>query len=205
MSRLTHSELCDLCIAHAVKRGAVLVSSEKGDRERPDVFALFGDGSTVVYECKASRSDFKADRDKPFRKDPEKGMGMERIYVVNEGVCRPSEIPDGWRLAYATDLDSMTMVIPCFPVGKREVPRIHAFNRDAGKELALVASALASGTPPVPSSFDVRIGWNGPSEETMGQLRRKGRCPFCRNRCRKDAAESFSCGDFIPDYGKLLE
>lgn len=204
--RLTHSELCALCVSHAVKRGAVFVCSEKGDRERPDVFALFRDGSSVVYECKASRSDFKADRNKPFRKNPSEGMGCERIYVVNEGVCKPSEIPDGWRLAVAQDIDRLKMVIPCVPVFSRDKERIHRFVSDDSAALALIAAHIAAGLPPLPENvYDVKVTATEPGAYTLKRLKTEGRCFVCRNRCHKGREESYGCEAFFPDYGKLLE
>lgn len=206
MRPLTHGELCDLCISHAAQRGAVFISSETGDREKPDVFALFKDGETVVYECKASRADFRADMNKPFRKNMETGIGSQRIYVVNKGVCKPSEIPPGWRLAVAEDLNVLRMVIPCEPVCLRDRTRLHTFVCDDRKALALIASSLASGKPPLPrDTFEVQIGVTEPSKDVSDRLKEEGRCFVCMNRCRKDPSESYGCMDFFPDYGKILE
>lgn len=205
---LTHPELCDLCVAHAVRRGAVLVTSEKGDSEKPDVFALFPDGTTVVYECKASRADFRADADKPFRKNPSEGMGNERIYVVNIGVCKPWEVPDGWRLAYALGLNRLQMAIPCIPVGKLDKDRLYRFEHSSPKELELIASAIASGGPLVPEGFDIRVVRRNPSSAKIAEIKSEGRCCVCRTACGDvfgHPAESFGCTDFVPDYRKIFE
>ena len=201
---LTHSELCDLCCSHAVSCGAVFVATEKGGSEKPDVFALFKDGLSVVYECKASRSDFKSDSNKLFRRNPEAGMGHERIYVVNEGVCQPWEIPSGWQLAYAEDLDTLRFVIPCMPVGKKDFSRLHRFKSNDSAALALVAFELAAGNVLLPKTFPVKTKTTDIPQAKIEKMKEYGRCFVCRNACQKDAVESFSCRDFFPDYKKLL-
>jgi hypothetical protein len=53
---------------------------------------------SVLVECKTSRSDFLADRDKPFRQQPETGVGCERYYLAPRGLIRIDELPAGWGL-----------------------------------------------------------------------------------------------------------
>jgi hypothetical protein len=53
---------------------------------------------SVLVECKVTRSDFLADRAKPFRFKPEQGVGCERFYLVPAGLVRPEELPQGWGL-----------------------------------------------------------------------------------------------------------
>ena len=53
---------------------------------------------SVLVECKASRADFLADREKPFRRQPEAGVGCERFYLAPKGLIRVEEIPAGWGL-----------------------------------------------------------------------------------------------------------
>lgn len=72
--------------------------------ESPDVIAwraVLGANMTVsvVVECKTSRADFLADRAKPFRKDPARGMGYYRWMFAPSGLLRPDEIPERWGLA----------------------------------------------------------------------------------------------------------
>jgi len=52
----------------------------------------------VVVECKISRADFLADRDKTFRQKPETAMGCERFYLAPAGLLKPGELPSGWGL-----------------------------------------------------------------------------------------------------------
>jgi hypothetical protein len=45
-----------------------------------------------------TRSDFLADRAKPFRLKPDQGVGCERFYLVPSALVRPEELPVGWGL-----------------------------------------------------------------------------------------------------------
>src|SRR5208337_2931128 len=53
---------------------------------------------SVLVECKVSRADFLADREKPFRQKPELGVGCERFYLAPAGLIRLEELPAGWGL-----------------------------------------------------------------------------------------------------------
>lgn len=74
--------------------------------ESPDVFGIrHGQGDsfdtgTVIIEVKVSRSDFLADKKKPFRLNPDKGMGKWRYYMCPEGLIQPAELPPRWGLLY---------------------------------------------------------------------------------------------------------
>jgi len=56
---------------------------------------------SVLVECKASRPDFLADRAKPWRQNPETGVGAERYYFAPAGMINLSELPAGWGLLEA--------------------------------------------------------------------------------------------------------
>jgi len=64
----------------------------------PDVIGWKNSCRSVLIECKISRSDFLADREKPFRKKPEIGMGCERFYLVPQGMITKDELPRAWGL-----------------------------------------------------------------------------------------------------------
>lgn len=70
--------------------------------EQPDVIG-WRDGLSILIECKVSRSDFLADRSKPFRKQPELGMGDFRLYLAPPGVLTADDMPEGWGLLVAHD------------------------------------------------------------------------------------------------------
>ena len=109
MADLTHKQLCDLAARfveqhlYHCKAYPWRILIEPGFRsELPDVFA-FTRYNSVLFECKASRPDFLRDKKKPFRADPKLGVGETRYYLVNEGVAKETEMPDGWHLFEAVD------------------------------------------------------------------------------------------------------
>ena len=68
--------------------------------ERPDAIGfLHSGGTSILVECKVSESDYYADRQKPFRKDPDKGVGNFRWFLTPKGLVRESmSVPAGWGL-----------------------------------------------------------------------------------------------------------
>lgn len=98
---MTHAQLVRLA-EHWLRRhyrcGIVLSEQSCASGETPDVIGWKGSCRSVVIECKVSRADFLADQEKPFRKQPEAGMGCERFYLVPQGMIRKDEIPSGWGL-----------------------------------------------------------------------------------------------------------
>lgn len=112
----THRQLC-LLAARLIEQNVYHPKAypfrfiiEPGFRsELPDVFAFTRYASYLV-ECKASRSDFLADRKKAFRKKPEEGIGEIRILLCNKGIAKESEIPQGWLFLEA--LDENTVKVP---------------------------------------------------------------------------------------------
>lgn len=106
-----HDRLCELGRRWAMRapssNGANmhLAFTEVGcqnQKENPDVFAIHSHGETVVLEAKASRSDFLADKRKPFRADPDQGMGDFRYYICPPDVIKPEDLEGTkWGLIYA--------------------------------------------------------------------------------------------------------
>ena len=70
-----------------------------GAGELPDAIG-FRNGVSCVIEVKVSRSDFLADKDKRFRKDPELGMGDWRFFMCPPGRIKPEDLPEDWGLLY---------------------------------------------------------------------------------------------------------
>lgn len=68
--------------------------------EQPDAIG-WRDGLSLLVECKASRSDFLADKKKPFRLAPTMGMGDWRFFMCPPGLIQADELPEGWGLLYA--------------------------------------------------------------------------------------------------------
>ena len=98
---MTHQQLIKFAEQWLRKRyrcGIVLSEQSCASGETPDVIGWKGSCRSVVVECKISRADFFADREKPFRKQPETGMGCERFYLAPRGLIKPEELPPGWGL-----------------------------------------------------------------------------------------------------------
>jgi hypothetical protein len=101
---MTHAQLVLLAeqwLRRRYRCGVVLSEQSCAGGETPDVIGWKGKCRSVLVECKASRADFLADREKPFRKNPAQGMGCERFYLVPEGLLRKDELPKGWGLLEA--------------------------------------------------------------------------------------------------------
>jgi hypothetical protein len=64
--------------------------------EHPDAIGFMAGGRSYLIECKASRSDFLADRKKPHR--ILQGMGQKRWFLAPPGLIQLVEVPDGWGL-----------------------------------------------------------------------------------------------------------
>lgn len=94
---VSHQKLVRRARAWLLRNHPVVVSDLASGRETPDALG-FSHGSSTLIECKASRADFRADRDKGFRRVPELGMGEARYYFMPQGLVRPEELPAGWGL-----------------------------------------------------------------------------------------------------------
>jgi hypothetical protein len=78
--------------------GVVLSEQACLSGEMPDAIGWKRACHSVLVECKISRADFLADRDKPFRRKQELGLGCERFYLTPSAMLRPEELPAGWGL-----------------------------------------------------------------------------------------------------------
>ncbi len=78
--------------------GVILSEQYCATGEVPDVIAWKGFCRSVLVECKVSRADFLADAAKPFRQNPEEGLGCERFYLAPAEVIRREDLPKHWGL-----------------------------------------------------------------------------------------------------------
>jgi len=99
-SSMTHAQLTERAIAwlRSYRCGIVLSEQACASGEMPDAIGWTGNSHSVVVECKVSRADFFADRDKPFRKNPKEGLGCERFYLTPPRLVQVAELPAGWGL-----------------------------------------------------------------------------------------------------------
>lgn len=148
--KITHKELVEISYKWVLKRGGCGVAFKElntlaCNREYPDVIG-FGSGEySVLVECKASYSDFVADKNKSFRIAPTLGMGKYRLYCCEEGLIKPEELPFQWGLIYIKDGKYRIIVNP-LPHGTIVDGKYHhvnwCFDQNLRAEHGLMYSAL---------------------------------------------------------------
>lgn len=97
---MTHAHLVDKAVRWLrwYRCGVVLSEQACASGEMPDAIGWKRACHSVLVECKVTRPDFLADRAKPFRQKPEKGIGSERFYLTPPGLAKIEELPAGWGL-----------------------------------------------------------------------------------------------------------
>jgi hypothetical protein len=100
---MTHVQLVEQAVAwlRSYRCGVILSEQACISGEMPDAIGWKRASHSVVVECKVSRADFLADRDKPFRQKPDHGLGCERFYLTPPGLLETKELPPGWGLLEA--------------------------------------------------------------------------------------------------------
>lgn len=77
-------------------------SSFMCDFEVPDGIGWDSSGTqTHLIEVKVTRADFLADKEKTFRRGPERGMGRLRWYLTPPGLLTRDDLPPHWGLLEA--------------------------------------------------------------------------------------------------------
>jgi hypothetical protein len=97
---MTHAQLVAKAVAwlRSYRCGVVLSEQACASGEMPDAIGWKKASHSVLVECKIARTDFLADRGKPFRQKPETGVGCERFYLAPAGMIGVEEVPSGWGL-----------------------------------------------------------------------------------------------------------
>ena len=97
---MTHSQLVERAVRwlRSYRCGVVLSEQACASGEMPDALGWKQACHSVLVECKVSRSDFLVDREKPWRRKPERGVGNERFYLSPPGLIKVEELPSGWGL-----------------------------------------------------------------------------------------------------------
>ena len=97
---MTHAQLVERAVRwlRGYRCGVVLSEQACVSGEMPDAIGWKKACHSVLVECKVTRADFLADRAKPFRLKPEKGVGSERFYLASPGLVKVEELPPGWGL-----------------------------------------------------------------------------------------------------------
>lgn len=97
---LTHPQLVERAVRwlRSYRCGVVLSEQACVSGEMPDAIGWKQACHSVLVECKVTRADFLADRAKPWRQKPEKGVGSERFYLTPHALIALDELPVGWGL-----------------------------------------------------------------------------------------------------------
>lgn len=97
---MTHAQLVERAEAWLRRQRCGVVLSEQGcsSGEMPDAIGWKGRNHSILIECKVSRADFLADREKPWRQQPEIALGCERYFAVPKRMLALAELPSGWGL-----------------------------------------------------------------------------------------------------------
>jgi hypothetical protein len=97
---MTHAQLVERAVRwlRGYRCGVVLSEQACISGEMPDAIGWKRACHSVLVECKVTRADFLADRAKPFRLKPGKGVGSERFYITPPGLVKMEELPAGWGL-----------------------------------------------------------------------------------------------------------
>jgi hypothetical protein len=144
------------------------VSLEESGFRRPDpdekrVSPQYGTHSYLI-ECKVSRSDFFADRAKPFRCEPALGMGLYRYFMAPSGVLTVDDLEekcDGWGLLEVRGRSVFVL---------REA-KPHTSHNQA-EEIAQLVQALAQAQFRVPEPLHV---WLTGPDSPVGKMREQQR------------------------------
>lgn len=145
----THQQLVDIAarwLGNTVGCDAVLaelvLNSYSTSREIPDAVGWKFGSSSILIECKTSRSDFHADREKTFRKVQKLGIGRHRYYMAPRGILNAADmqvfddhkgfVPTGWGLLEVDKAHRVHKVVECD----------HFFQRNEKHEIAMLVGAL---------------------------------------------------------------
>jgi hypothetical protein len=97
MAKALHNQLVEASRRWLQRQCSVVMTEMATIGEEPDAIG-WRQGSSILAERKASRSDFLADGQKFFRKNAWFGIGRRRYYGTPPGLLDPAELPAGWGL-----------------------------------------------------------------------------------------------------------
>lgn len=144
---LTHKELVDIAEKWLLKaKGCGFSFGElcafTSNSETPDAIGWRGEISILV-ECKASKSDFISDKKKPFRIEPDLGMGTFRFYMCPSNVIKPEDLPPRWGLVWVNEKGkALQKVGPKGNCSWNSCSEFYHVNKSYKSEADLMCSAL---------------------------------------------------------------
>ncbi|MCF2487503.1 hypothetical protein [Dyadobacter sp. CY347] len=105
MRTLTHRDLVKSAYNWVLKKscGFAFKELKSFEAECADVIGFGAWNHSILIECKVSRSDLFADRKKPFRIEPGKGVGRYRFYCCRTSLLKVSDLPEQWGLIYVDE------------------------------------------------------------------------------------------------------
>lgn len=159
---LTHTILIEQAAKWLAREGCSIVITDMAHQgsETPDAIGWLGRARSIVIECKASLSDFRADGKKHFRREPERGMGCLRYFCTMRGLLALDDLPPRWGLL---EWDGRKMR------ERREAD--HHLQNGAREEISLLMSAIRRIGRHAPSGVAVRFYTiEGRDRATLGVL-----------------------------------
>lgn len=140
---LSHRELVEIAYKWLIKRcGFAFKELRSLSNECPDVLG-FRSCESILIECKVSRSDFLADKNKPFRKISCNGMGNYRLYCCPKGLIKKEELPEKWGLVYVNENGKAILVHNCFnSKGGNMFLEENKFEANREEEMKMLYTAL---------------------------------------------------------------
>lgn len=141
---MTHDELikcAEYWLLNTKKCDFVFTEFNTSNSETPDAIG-FRKKHTILVECKISRSDFLADKNKSFRKNPKLGMGAYRFYMCPKGVIKKEDLPTRWGLIYVNEGKCRQVVGPKGNKWGATGKNFYFKNRNTSAENTLLLSAL---------------------------------------------------------------
>ena len=144
---MTHDELIEKAekwLYNTMGCGYVITEmAAAGVGEEPDAIG-FRSMYSILVECKASRSDFFADKKKMSRLMPELGIGNYRYYMSKPGIIEPDDLPENWGLLHVKGRRIYQIVNALNPKGGNIAQPDNQFKSDMilHKERKLMYSAL---------------------------------------------------------------
>ena len=146
---MTHKQLVDAAYQWVLKRTSCGMAFKDFytnccNGERPDVIGFQSWGTSVLVECKASRSDFLSDRKKSFRANPQLGMGTYRFYCCPTGLLTQADLPEKWGLIYVNEKGRYRTVFNPYNANRGDYSNIwsNGFEQNLRAEHGVMYSAL---------------------------------------------------------------
>lgn len=105
-------------LLHTLGCGFAVTEMRSGG-EIPDAIGWKNHKTTVLIECKTSRSDFYSGKQKDHRQNPSTGLGLFRLYMAPKGLLDKDELPPKWGLVEVDEYDgSLRSIRKKGPSGK---------------------------------------------------------------------------------------